>query len=945
MKKVIAFLLAFMMLVGVLFIFVSAEETTADTCTCGGSYGAWSMYATEIRQVRYTRACDSCGKTQTAKDISPMTVSYITPAIGANKGDTIFLSLYSVYYDSKNIMSADSITWSSTELTITNGTVCPTEAGTYKLTATSGSNTKDVYVIAKNVTDKEYVLFYDNFDRDTNGDGKTDEKVDIPLDANATINDYAIIQKPGKSTAYFQNGKLVLNALGNDSNQMRVLLPKWIGAFGDYKIDTVFTINSTQGNNTSRWFATMARVGNSSNYFPLWQAAVRQGAKSYYSNGGYRGIEISTTSNGTNWTVPNYTAYSEEINPNKYYTQTFEMMGTEAYHSINGTALLDTKNNATKEKPSVGVGYVGFHLRAALVYVDSIKIVVPIEDATHKFTDWETITAATCLNDGLDRRECTICGTVEERVTKGGHQVVNHATKLPTCTEYGYQAYETCSVCDYTTFNGSIDPLGHYFDREFHSIAHRGYSTVAPENTLPAYRLAAEMGFYYAECDIAFTKDGVAVLLHDDTIDRTSNGSGKISELTYAEIKDLDFGSWKSEDYAGTKIPTFEEFIALCKEIGLHPYIELKETGTFTQAQINSMVTILAKYDMLDNCSWISFKADNLKLVRNADSTARLGYLSSGFTSTTVNTAKSLRNGENEVFLDISYSVLNSNFYDKIALAAKEGLAIEAWTVDTTNNLLKLPMYVSGIASNVLYAEDYLLSSVVTKPTCGEQGYTTYTCLCGATKVADYVDATEEHTAKDGVCTECGANVYCANKEHNLEIISIAYANGLDKDGVKVVKCLDCDALATEAVANPIFTCLGYSVPENDRVGVAVTFSVDTIALNEYENATGNTVRYGAFAVSQNNIRDNEIFDANGNLQGGVICADVTEYEFNSFDIVITGFNEDQKDLLFAMGAFIAVANENSTEYSYIQNEAPEANAVYSFESYNSILSKMEGVE
>ena len=94
MKKVIAFLLAFMMLVGITFIFVSAEETTADTCTCGGNYSAWEMYATSIQQVRYSRQCDTCGNVQSAKDIAPTTVSYTVPAIGANAGDTIFLSLY-----------------------------------------------------------------------------------------------------------------------------------------------------------------------------------------------------------------------------------------------------------------------------------------------------------------------------------------------------------------------------------------------------------------------------------------------------------------------------------------------------------------------------------------------------------------------------------------------------------------------------------------------------------------------------------------------------------------------------------------------------------------------------------------------------------------------------------------------------------------------------------
>ena len=94
------------------------------------------------------------------------------------------------------------------------------------------------------------------------------------------------------------------------------------------------------------------------------------------------------------------------------------------------------------------------------------------------------------------------------------------------------------------------------YDRSVKGVNHRGYSTVAPENTLPAYVLSRKMGFQYAECDVSFTSDGVPVLLHDSTIDRTSDGSGSIGSLTLEEVRQYDFGSWKGEQYAGTKIPT-----------------------------------------------------------------------------------------------------------------------------------------------------------------------------------------------------------------------------------------------------------------------------------------------------------------------------------------------------------------------------------------------------
>ena len=917
MKKMLAFLLAFMMLMGVMFIFISAEETTTDTCTCGGNYSAWEMYATTIQQVRYSRQCDACGKVQSAKDVSPTTVSYSVPAIGANAGDTIFLSLYSVYYNSNAVMSADSITWSSDELTITNGTVCPTEAGTYKLTATSGKNTKDVFVVAKNVTDTEYVLFFDDFNGDT------------------LSSDYTALEIPNNSEYYVENGKLIMDAYvsNNKDAQMRILLPSWIGNFGNYKIDTRFTINAADDN--SYWFATMARIQNED--FPFWQAAIRKNATA--SNGVEIAKRTKASGQSNGWNVPSKGSYKEAISSSDYYTQTFELSGKTATHSINGSKIL------TYTSVDNTVGRVGFHLRASKVSIDSVKITLPITDATHNFTSWETITAMTCTIDGLDRRECTICGTVEERVIKAAHTLTTHALKMPTCTEAGYQAYETCSVCDYTTFNGLIDPLGHYFDREFHSIAHRGYSAGAPQNTLPAYQLAAEMGYVYVECDIALTKDGVAVLLHDKDIGKTSDGTGNVSGYTYEELLQYNFAYKFDANYKFTKIPTFVEFIECCKELGLHPYIELKNTTGFTQDSVNSLVAIVESYGMLDNCTWISFSSNFLKYVKNADETARLGYLSSlnystdiAYMQSAINTAKGLQNGKNEVFLDLDFTYLTEA---GVLLAAKEGFAVEAWTIDKVDALKKLPKYISGVASNTLYAEEYFLSSEITAPTCGAQGYTTYTCACGATKVADYVNATEEHTAENGVCTECGADVYCANKEHNLEIISIAYANGYDKDGVKIVKCLDCDAKKTETVAEAFMICIGYSAPEDGRAGVTASFKVNNNALKEYETVTGKSVRYGAFAVAQSNIGDNEIFDANGNLQSGVILADVADYEFSTFDIVIIGFEDSYKDLPFAMGAYVTVTGKDATEYSYVQYTEPTDSAAYSFVTYNNIANQI----
>ena len=123
------------------------------------------------------------------------------------------------------------------------------------------------------------------------------------------------------------------------------------------------------------------------------------------------------------------------------------------------------------------------------------------------------------------------------------------------------------------------------YDLNVKAINHRGFSTEAPENTIPAYIMSKNKGFTYVEADVSFTSDGVAVLLHDATIDRTSDGTGNISSMTYEYALQYDFGSWFSAEYAGVKIPTFTEFVTLCKRLGLHPYIELKSNGSYTQSR------------------------------------------------------------------------------------------------------------------------------------------------------------------------------------------------------------------------------------------------------------------------------------------------------------------------------------------------------------------------
>lgn len=233
------------------------------------------------------------------------------------------------------------------------------------------------------------------------------------------------------------------------------------------------------------------------------------------------------------------------------------------------------------------------------------------------------------------------------------------------------------------------------------SIAHRGYSGVAPENTLHAYRMAKYAGFDYAECDVLFTSDNVAVLLHDSTVDRTSDGTGAISGLSWETVSTLDFGSWFGETFTKTRIPSFEQFIALCRNIGLKPYIEVK--GSLNNSQLGQLCDIVKQHNMTKQATWISFTASNLEYIKNVFPEARLGVTCDNVTSANINNAKALQTGKNEVFIN------SGSWTDaEVNLCMDAGLPLEVWTVDSVETIETLPSYISGVTSNTERAGNVL---------------------------------------------------------------------------------------------------------------------------------------------------------------------------------------------------------------------------------------------
>lgn len=247
------------------------------------------------------------------------------------------------------------------------------------------------------------------------------------------------------------------------------------------------------------------------------------------------------------------------------------------------------------------------------------------------------------------------------------------------------------------------------------SVNHRGYYT-APENTLPAYKLSKKNGFKYVECDVSFTSDGIPVLLHDNTINRTArNADGttisediNINDITYQQALTYDFGIYKSTAYTGTKIPKLEDFLVLCRNLGLHPYVELKSSATYSESQIRSLIDMAKKCGMKNNLTWISFKSAFLTYIKNYDAEARLGYVVDNITEANITRANNLMTEENEVFLDCDYTQLTD---ETIALCINANIPLEVWTVDTINEITALNPYITGVTSDNLVAGNVLYNA------------------------------------------------------------------------------------------------------------------------------------------------------------------------------------------------------------------------------------------
>ncbi len=228
--------------------------------------------------------------------------------------------------------------------------------------------------------------------------------------------------------------------------------------------------------------------------------------------------------------------------------------------------------------------------------------------------------------------------------------------------------------------------------------SHRGFSHDVPENTLLAIEKAIEEQADYVEIDVRLTKDGVLVLLHDESLYRTTGVNTSIWNLDYAEVSRLDAGKWLDVAYIGTKIPTLREVFELCKgTVNLN--LDLKYDYHIEGLE-EKVVALIEEYEMENQCVITSTSLSTLENIKKLNLDIKTGYI-------TYQIEKSYYHNENMDFFSINSYFVSENLLQEVHEYGKE---IHVWTVNTKKELNRVKrLGVDNIITdNPAYAKEML---------------------------------------------------------------------------------------------------------------------------------------------------------------------------------------------------------------------------------------------
>lgn len=173
-------------------------------------------------------------------------------------------------------------------------------------------------------------------------------------------------------------------------------------------------------------------------------------------------------------------------------------------------------------------------------------------------------------------------------------------------------------------------------------IAHRGASKLAPENTMPAFKLALQMNADGIETDIQLTKDNIPVIIHDEHVKRTTDGIGYIKDLTFEQLKQLDAGSWFSSEFLGTSIISLNEFLQWVKDTPLCLNIELKNNKIDYKHLEAIAYEMIDYYQLLNRTTFSSFNPSSVKRMHSFTNNVGVSFLTSKKNKSLVKYAKEL---------------------------------------------------------------------------------------------------------------------------------------------------------------------------------------------------------------------------------------------------------------------------------------------------------------
>jgi glycerophosphoryl diester phosphodiesterase len=321
-------------------------------------------------------------------------------------------------------------------------------------------------------------------------------------------------------------------------------------------------------------------------------------------------------------------------------------------------------------------------------------------------------------------------------------------------------------------------------------IAHRGGSSMAPENTLAAFGKAIQIKADYFELDIQVTSDDSLVIMHDETVNRTTSGSGAVSSMTYAQIRALDAGAWFGASFAGEKVPSFSEALQLAKNDpnGIGVIAEIKAS---TATIVEKTVKMIQDYKMTSRVVVSSFDFNQIAKVKTLDPAIRVQLFATATNSLIDQVA-----GINGEWIGSSGSVTA----DLLNYSHSKGVLFNSWTINTASQMSPLillgvdaittdyPAVLQGLTDTTNPGDVTLNTPIVNEtkikltwlaavdPESGISGYEIYRDVTPApTKllvslggVMEYVDATN---------TENKTYYYRAKAINGMGLKSLNYSN------------------------------------------------------------------------------------------------------------------------------------------------------------------------